>query len=270
MVYINRKYPFVILKMKSILVISIVLILIMYMLQPFGFDNYEGNKLIPSLGFGTITFICVCFFNFIIKKIISKFVSKWTLLFEIIYTASLIFFITLLNYFYLSMLSKIPLSFTVLLYVMYYTAILGLIPSTFLIFYKYYKFSNKQLGTIVETPKEVENIEVNISVNSIREKDLQIRLNDFLYAEAEKNNVAVYYLHEGKVVSKVIRSTLATIVEELKYPNIFRCHRSFIVNLANMESAKGNSNGYQISLKSCKKPIQVSRKYVEELKSIIY
>lgn len=129
---------------------------------------------------------------------------------------------------------------------------------------------NTQLGALVDSPKEAESIIVDVSTGSIREKNLQIKLNDFLYAEAEKNNIQIYYYEDGKVVSKVIRSTLAILVEELKYPNIFRCYRSFIVNLNHMESAKGNSKGYQISLKGYNKAIQVSRKYVEELKSLIY
>lgn len=159
-------------------------------------------------------------------------------IFEFIYTAVLIFFITLINYLYLSILFEIPLNLIVLLYVLYYTIILGLIPSAFLILFKYYKFLNTQLGALVDSPKESENIIVDISVNLVREKNLQIKLNDFLYAEAEKNNIQIYYYQDGKVVSKVIRSTLAVLTEELRYPNIFRCHRSFIVNLNNMESAK--------------------------------
>lgn len=270
MIYINRKYPFVVLKIKSILSISTVLLLLMYILQPFGFDNYVGNKLLVSLGFGLIAFISVCFFNYVVKRVIPKYIKKWTLFFEFIYTAVLIFFITLMNFFYLSLIFNVPLTFTVLIYAMYYTTILGLIPSAFLILFKYYKFLNTQLGALVDLPKEVENIIINITVNSVREKNLQIKLNDFLYAEAEKNNIQIYYYQDGKVVSKVIRSTLAILEEELKYPNIFRCHRSFIVNLNHMESAKGNSNGYQIILKGYDKPIQVSRKYVEELKSFIY
>lgn len=270
MIYINRKYPFVVLKIKSILLISIVLLLIMYILQPFGFDNYAGNKLLVSLGFGVITFASVCFFNYVVKRIIPRYIKKWTLFLEFIYTVVLICFITLINYFYLSMLFRIPLNFMMLLYAMYYTTILGLIPSAFLILFKYYKFLNTQLSALVDSPKEVESIIINISTNSTREKNLQIKLNDFLYAEAEKNNIQIYYYQDGKVISKVIRSTLAILAEELKYPNIFRCHRSFIVNLNHIESAKGNSNGYQISLKGYNKTIQVSRKYVKELKSFIY
>jgi DNA-binding LytR/AlgR family response regulator len=67
-----------------------------------------------------------------------------------------------------------------------------------------------------------------------------------------------------------IHTTLTAVIEELKdYGNIFQCHRSFVVNVNNITSAKGNSNGYQLKLGSCANIIPVSRSYVPRLKSFI-
>ena len=58
--------------------------------------------------------------------------------------------------------------------------------------------------------------------------------------------------------------------EELKaYENIFQCHRSFVVNVNNITSAKGNSNGYQLRLGNSYTTIPVSRQYVPQLKAFI-
>ena len=271
MIYLQRKYPLLKHKIDTILLVSFGIALVIYILQPFKFDLYEGNKFLASLGFGVITFVCMCFFNYVIKKRISKKINKWTILYEILYIVCLILFITILNFLYFSVvLTDYSFNIVLLLYVVYYTFIIGSIPAIILVFIKYNNYLNKQLNILIDTTIEEENIDVTISNHLIREKNLKIKLNDFIFAEVIKNDVIIYYLYENEVKMKTLRSTIATVSDELKYPNIFRCHRSFIVNLKKMQSAKGNSNGYQIYLNHYQKSIPVSRKYVDELKQLIY
>jgi DNA-binding LytR/AlgR family response regulator len=67
-----------------------------------------------------------------------------------------------------------------------------------------------------------------------------------------------------------VHTTLSTVIDELKdYENIFQCHRSFVVNVNNITSARGNSNGYQLRLGKCPSSIPVSRQYVPKLKAFI-
>lgn len=97
-----------------------------------------------------------------------------------------------------------------------------------------------------------------------------IPLNDLLYIEAQKNNVAVYYLSNGQLNRIEIQSTLASVLNDLKdYPNIFQCHRSFVVNLNSITSAKGNSNGYTLELGGGLATVPVSRSFVPKLKSFV-
>ena len=53
------------------------------------------------------------------------------------------------------------------------------------------------------------------------------------------------------------------------YHNVFQCHRSFVVNLNNITSAKGNSNGYVLELGGGLASVPVSRSFVPKLKSFI-
>ena len=88
--------------------------------------------------------------------------------------------------------------------------------------------------------------------------------------QAQKNNVVVYYADQGKTVAKELHATLTPVLADLQdYENIFQCHRSFVVNLNNITSAKGNSNGYQLMLGKCTTAVPVSRTYVPRLKSFI-
>ena len=77
-------------------------------------------------------------------------------------------------------------------------------------------------------------------------------------------------MKEGKTVTTELHTTLAAVLDDLKdYENIFQCHRSFVVNLNNISSAQGNSNGYQLKLGKCPTTVPVSRTYVPKLRSFI-
>jgi DNA-binding LytR/AlgR family response regulator len=121
-----------------------------------------------------------------------------------------------------------------------------------------------------KTTEEQQNITVTIHDSSVRGNDLTLPINNLLYMEAQKNNVIVYYTDQGKTVAKELHATLTSVLADLQdYENIFQCHRSFVVNLNNITSAKGNSNGYQLMLGKCTTAVPVSRTYVPRLKSFI-
>ena len=64
-------------------------------------------------------------------------------------------------------------------------------------------------------------------------------------------------------------STLTALKAALPYDNIFQCHRSFLVNVNNICSAKGNSNGYQLRLSGCDDTVPVSRTFVPGLRRFV-
>ena len=92
---------------------------------------------------------------------------------------------------------------------------------------------------------------------------------DFLYAEAQKNFVDIYFLNDGRVESRQLRATLASVLADADAESIFQCHRSFIVNLNRILSARGNSNGYRLTVGDNHHMVPVSRSYVKKLRSFV-
>ena len=135
----------------------------------------------------------------------------------------------------------------------------------------YYRYLRNQLETLLDkTTDQQVDITVTIHEPNVRGNDLQLSINDLLYIEAQKNNVAVSHMKDGKIVSTELHTTLAAVLDDLQaYENIFQCHRSFVVNLNNITSAQGNSNGYQLRLGKCQTIVPVSRTYVPKLRSFI-
>ena len=122
---------------------------------------------------------------------------------------------------------------------------------------------------IRKTTVEQEGINITLHNQNLRGADLTLPINNLLYIEARKNNVCVCYIKEGEVTKNELRSTLTALKTELPYDNIFQCHRSFLVNVNNITSARGNSNGYQLGILSCKETIPVSRTFVPKLRAFV-
>jgi DNA-binding LytR/AlgR family response regulator len=152
-----------------------------------------------------------------------------------------------------------------------WTLIIGVVVTVCSTSIDYFRFLRGRLDALLDkTTQEQENISVCIHDTRVRGNDVSLPINDLLYIEAQKNNVAVCYVKDGKLVREEIQSTLSGVLEDLEeYRNIFQCHRSFVVNLNNISSAKGNSNGYTLELGGGLATVPVSRSFVPKLKSFI-
>ena len=170
-----------------------------------------------------------------------------------------------------SLVLNYPLEWASCLEMVYWTIIIGLVYAGLSTTFSYQKYLRGQLDALLDkTTIQQEGLMATIHDNRVRGYNLHIPLNDLLYIEAQKNNVAVYYKDGNKLARKEILSTLASVLRDLEdYQNVFQCHRSFVVNLNNITSAKGNSNGYILELGGGLATVPVSRSYVPTLKSFI-
>lgn len=270
---LKRKYPFEINdhQVKEGLIAFAIVFLLLFFLQPFGISEYDGNKLLVSLAFGLITFgCCIALESFIVVPL-QKHVKIWRIWHQAVTVFVEILIIGICNFIMACIFFQYPMELAACLEMVYFTIIIGLIYTVFYTSLSYQKYMRKRLDALLEkTTQEQEGIQITLHDNRVRGNDLCIPLNDLLYIEAQKNNVAVYYLSNGQLNRIEIQSTLASVLNDLKdYPNIFQCHRSFVVNLNRITSAKGNSNGYTLELGGGLATVPVSRSFVPQLKSFV-
>ena len=89
---------------------------------------------------------------------------------------------------------------------------------------------------------------------------------NFLYAEAADNYVRVFSVENGQPARQIVRNTLKNLEDEYRAdPSIFRCHRTYIVNLARVIRVTGNAQGYKLHLEGIEEPIPVSRNLNREM-----
>ena len=269
---LTRKYPFPISShwLRDCAVYCAIVFLILYLLQPFGFSMYQGNKLLLALLFGAVTFGCCLVYGFVERPLIQR-VTPWRIWHEALSILAMILFIGICNFFVCAWVFHFPITLVSFLTFLYWTLIIGMFVTVCSVSLNYYRYLRNQLETLLDkTTEEQTDIVVTIRDTNVRGNDLQLPINDLLYVEAQKNNVLVCYTKEGKTSSTELHTTLANVLSELQeYENIFQCHRSFVVNLNNITSAQGNSNGYQLRLGKCPTMVPVSRTYVPKLRSFI-
>lgn len=282
--YLNRKYFFDVLNLKTILLIGSSVVGMIYILKPFGFVNYEGQKFIAALGFGFTTIICLIVSNFFIKRLLLRWSSnKWNILKEFGYTVMVLLLISVANLYYFIILfnnfisfdrSDLHMWFKATLKVSLFTVSLGVIPIAIIILVRYNKMLKNDLSQIIRGDQRKKDIEQKkklafISQN-VTDKDLCVYLDDFLFMESVKNHVYIYYLDNGNLVTKSVRNTLTNLIDNLNEEALFRCHRSFLINLNKIKKTNGNSNGFKVLLQGYDLEIPVSRNFTVPFQKIIY
>lgn len=84
---------------------------------------------------------------------------------------------------------------------------------------------------------------VTLESNTKNTHVIKLQLDDIIYFESNANYIKVCYQENGEVKSFMIRKTLKEVEKEnSKYSDqLFRCHKSFIINTHRLKGVKGNS-----------------------------
>jgi hypothetical protein len=142
-----------------------------------------------------------------------------------------------------------------------YTLMSIWLPYSFAILIVYYKNQRNEiesLKTIANKPTEKQLIVFKDENGKIK---FSVLSKDLLLLESTDNYVSVFYILQNKVQRKLLRNSLKNLEEMLKGNMIIRCHRSFMVNPANVEFMQKNGKKLNIKIKHFDKSIPVSEKY---------
>ena len=130
------------------------------------------------------------------------------------------------------------------------------------------KLLNEQLKAIKPSP--VSSASADLTLTGTTNETVTLQVSDLLYIEAVGNYVKVYHLRDGAVRADMLRATSKQIEEELRdYPMIVRCHRAFLVNLAQIDQVIYKSGSMQLVMKHCPESIPVSRSKISLIKEAI-
>ena len=108
-----------------------------------------------------------------------------------------------------------------------------------------------------------------IKIDSETKEYIELKLSDFLYAEAQDNYTLIVYKEKNKKNEKILRATISHIEKQLKYQEIVRCHRSYLINLSSGFKFHKSDNKAHLRLPDWDIVIPVPRSKEQELKELI-
>lgn len=236
--------------------------------EPFGISNWKApDKINHLIGFGAVTTIVGLIHCFVIIPLNPSVFTdeKWTVGKEILTTCFLILLIAIGNSIYLNIALGQRTTFSIFLFNVSSVVLVGAFLVTFGVLANYIIQLKKYQQPIKIAVHENELQEINLVAEN--EKDfVKASIESLLFIESADNYSVVNLVGEK---STMLRSSLTRLVDQISHSEVVRCHRSFIVNLSQVEKVSGNAQGYKLHLKDCDTLVPVARKYskiVDKLK----
>ena len=278
-------------------VIGLFIAVFLLVFQPFGLQEMPDGpaKILLLLGYGLITFACISLSSILLSKLFPDWfkAQAWTIGKEIQITLFNFLLIGLANTLYTFVIFNQPISLSHLLRFEGITLAVGILPVSLIVLFRYSRLLSRNLKLAQEMNSELKPVsritdpltaaEFNSSINPQPEASQtfiftsetgteQISLNqhDFLFAAAADNYVELHYLQEGVAKKSLIRNTLTRLEEIVKPdPKMVRCHRAYLVNIAQVRHFSGNAQGLKLELHGTPELIPVSRKMVPAIKALL-
>lgn len=248
--------------------------------QPFGLATLPQGIWQVSLGYGFTTFLIMVLLNVVVFTLLPQYFNeqKWTVGRELFWACVNISLIGLANAAYTAYIGLGAFSLYNVLWYQVYTFVIGLFPvmATVLLreaaLKRKYEAAAAVLNTEIHQHEAVatytprEDVRVLLASETAND-NLELSLSDLCYIRSSDNYVEVYYQTKHGPAKKLLRNTLKQIAEDLSgYPNLFRCHKSYLVNLDNVKHVSGNAQGYKLHLSAMEDLVPVSRQLNEEIK----
>lgn len=99
---------------------------------------------------------------------------------------------------------------------------------------------------------------------------LTFSMDDFIAVEAQGNYCMFYIMKKNVVTRKLLHTTMKALEAQLSaFPQIIRCHKSYLINIHQISRVSGNSRGYLLHFSGDIDPIPVSRGYQKDVMQII-
>jgi hypothetical protein len=266
---------------------ALIVFAILFLGEPFQLDTVPLNtKFTLSLAYAAATLLVSTLFLVLLPFFFpSLFDSRrWKVSKEILFFCILLACISVVNAWVNAIANQIPFTMGMLFRMTGNTLLVGIVPVALSIFVKQQVLlRHYQQGAIAINEAVAEK--TNQHVNSIPDtlaspsatsllltgdnqgETLNLLPAQWMAAEANDNYVRIFFDQPTGEGSVLFRTTLKKMEAQLQgHAGIYRCHKSFLVNLQKVSHLSGNAQGYRLHLVNSELQIPVSRSLNSELK----
>ena len=273
----NKPYPFnddLKYNTKIIFFTSIGVVAFLFLFQPFDISTLPvKEKFYLITGLGVVTFLSLSLNLLVIPSLVPKKFSSagWNIKKEIFWDLWIL--LTILGGYFLlnNSLGVLKFSFSMVIKLI----LTAVIPISVLIIVNHNKMLRSHLKLADELSKKLKDNKLIedkiISFNSDYQKDsLAIKVSLLLLIRSANNYIEVFWKKGDTIKNQMVRCSMANAEETLKeYKFIFKCHRSYLVNINYIDKIEGNSQGYKLLIENMNFSIPVSKNSVNRLQELI-
>jgi len=263
--------------------ISIFVTLFLLLFKPFGLESYANAGIYGRIaGYGLVTFITMLLVYVAMRTAMPHpDEDRWTTGKEILAQLVYIFVLGFGNVIYTHYVFGLHFSVQAFVDFQFFTLLIGIFPVSFFVLANHLKLlhRNEKAAAILtaEISKQrddssdrlpsTEGNGTKFRLTSENEKEeLEISIDDLVLIESADNYSTVYYLQQGKMQSKLLRSSLKRLEQQAKHENLLRCHRTYLVNLQKVMAVTGNAQGYRLRFNGFDQTFPVSRTLNETIR----
>ncbi|MCX2743283.1 LytTR family DNA-binding domain-containing protein [Mangrovivirga sp. M17] len=261
-------------KLIMVFLTGLYMYLFLIFFQPFGVNNYDPQERLSVellLAVAFMIFISTLAFfletTIIYNKLILKYKGKgfvfWIIISVLVISVSTFLAYNILGGWHDWVLS----SFVEFIINM---GALFLIPVAGIFIYIYQRSLNSTLKRAYSYPNPDVIGNQLITLQSDNEKDtLLVNLKDILMIESEDNYIGIHFLEKDNVRKILLRKTLKSIEGDSLSEVLIRCHRSYIINLMNLNQVFVNKNKMYVKINHLDSSIPVSRNHQSKIGSLV-
>jgi hypothetical protein len=256
--------------------------LFLIVFQPFQANTIPGRtfRILFLGGYGLLTIIASIAYGLLLRFLFPKWVDEknWTTGKEILATLSIILIVSVLNMLYTNIVFHRTFTSIQLPYWAGITLLVSIIPVSFSVMLRQGKMSRESEGMakVMNTEIEQRKNETSSTITpaaskwiftSENEKDkIETGEHELLFIESADNYSTFYIPGNGEIKKQMLRGSLKRMEEQAQHGSLYRCHRTYIVNLSKVISVSGNAQGYRLHFNETELTVPVSRNLGKELK----
>jgi len=276
--FLNKPYPLnddLKHNARIVLFLSIGIFAFLSLFQPIGINTFTTKEILYLVfGIAASLFFILTLNLIVLPSMFPRFFnsSRWNIKREIGWDLWLLLSISSCALLvYSKIVGPIGIVFTDVLKII----LIGSVPVALLIIINYNLMLRSNLKSAqLLNQKLIEKREQNLKLihfeSEYKNDEITLNPESISVIKSADNYIEIYYEREGTLRRHTIRSTLNKAETTTQNCGIlFRCHRSYIVNIRRITEVQGNSQGYTVYLENLDFPVQVSHMYITEFKRLL-
>ena len=241
--------------------------------QPFGIDRVTYNIPLFLLGYQFITLLVMLINYFVVFSLFPNFFNPetWTVGKMLLMTSLEILVIAILNWIYTGYFAQYISADISLSKFFISTVSIGVIILIIVVLASehYLNHRNCKLAEHLSIQIDMKQKEPEKNLHFISEnqnENFDLSSNQLLCIKAEGNYCNVFYVDNERFTNKLIRTSLRKLEKNFeKNPDIKRCHKSYMVNMKNVDKVTGNARNYVFHIDHLPFSIPVSRNFPQQI-----